>query len=155
MSNQNNQNHNRTPRDLETREVFTRAETWSPPELLPEPVREAGWEYRYIRTAMHGVDDHMNVNSARREGWEPVQASEQPHIAAFNDKGAVNGTIEIGGLMLCKAPTEFLKKRQEYFRSMTRNAQQAVDNSLMKENDARMPLFNQRKTKVTFGSGGE
>ena len=29
----------------------------------------------------------------------------------------------------------------------------SVDNSLMRENDPRMPLFNDRKTKVTFGKG--
>ena len=34
------------------------------------------------------------------------------------------------------------------------NAQiHSVDNSLMRENDPRMPLFNERKTKVTFGKG--
>lgn len=143
----------RTPRDEETREVFTRPESWSPPELLPEPKRTQGWEYRYIRTALHGDDDYMNVSRARREGWEPVQASEQPHIAALSDQGRGHGNIEIGGLMLCKAPTEFVKQRDKYYRDMSRQAQVAVDQTLMKEQDARMPLFKESKTKVSFGSG--
>jgi hypothetical protein len=147
-------NHNRTPRDEETREVFTRPESWAPPELLPQPKQEPGWEYRYIRTALQGEDDYQNINRARREGWEPVQASEQPHIVAFSDKGAAHGNIEIGGLMLCKAPAEFVRQRNEYYRNMSRQAQQAVDQNLMKENDSRMPLFQERKTKVSFGSGG-
>jgi len=29
----------------------------------------------------------------------------------------------------------------------------AVDNNFMRENDPRMPLFNERKSKVTFGNG--
>jgi hypothetical protein len=29
----------------------------------------------------------------------------------------------------------------------------SVDNNLMRENDPRMPLFNERKTNVTFGKG--
>jgi len=29
----------------------------------------------------------------------------------------------------------------------------SVDNNLMRENDPRMPLFNDRKSKVTFGKG--
>lgn len=144
---------NRTPRDEDTRDTFTRPETWSPPEMLPAPKKEPGWEYRYIRTSLQGEDDPQNVSRARREGWEPVQASEQPHLQVFSDKGSKDGTIEIGGLMLCKAPTEFIKKRDAYYRNMAANAQASVDNSLMKEQDARMPLFQERKSKVSFGSG--
>lgn len=148
-----NDRHNRTPREDETRDVFVRPETWSPPELLPEPKKLPGWEYRYIRTALLGDDDPTNVNRARREGWEPVQMSEQPHIAGFSDRGAGKGNIEIGGLMLCKAPTEFVQKRNEYYRAMSRQAQQSVDQTLMKENDSRMPLFKESKSKVSFGNG--
>jgi hypothetical protein len=31
---------------------------------------------------------------------------------------------------------------------------EAVDNTLMRQNDPRMPLFNERKTTNSFGKGG-
>jgi len=151
----NNQKDVRAPRELDTREAFSRPETWAPPELLPTPMPEEGYVFRWVRTATLGVDDAMNVNSKRREGFSPVPAEEQPGIAANSDtRSKYKGCIEIGGLLLCKAPVEFMRQRAAYYEAQTRNAQQAVDNSLMKENDPRMPMFKEGKTKITFGSGG-
>ena len=59
----------------------------------------------------------------------------------------------IGGLMLCKAPKELVEERNEYFAEQSRAQTTSVNNNLMRENDPRMPLFNERKTKVTFGNG--
>ena len=61
--------------------------------------------------------------------------------------------IVIGGLLLCKAPTELVKERNDYYAHQNRSQMVAVDNNLMRENDPRMPLFNERKTTVTFGKG--
>ena len=61
--------------------------------------------------------------------------------------------IEIGGLLLCKTPTEFVNQRNSYYQGMTESQTRAVDNSFMKENDPRMPLFNERKSTVSFGKG--
>ena len=61
--------------------------------------------------------------------------------------------IEIGGLLLCKTPTEFVNQRNSYYQNMTESQTRAVDNSFMKENDPRMPLFNERKSTVSFGKG--
>lgn len=151
-----NQRHDRTPRDLDTRDQFKRPETWTPPEMLPMPLPRAGWEHRWVRTATMGQDDPMNINRSRRDGWEPVKATEYPEIAVMSDTNSrFPDSIEVGGLLLCKAPTAFIEKRNAHFAAMTRNAQQAVDNSLMKEEDRRMPLFRDRQSKTTFGSGGE
>jgi hypothetical protein len=68
-----------------------------------------------------------------------------------HDKFADN--IVIGGLMLCKAPTEMIQERTEWFENQTRAQMQSVDNNLMRQSDPRMPLFNERKTQVTFGKG--
>jgi len=59
----------------------------------------------------------------------------------------------IGGLMLCKAPSEMVEQRTDHFQHQTDSQMNSVDNNLMRENDPRMPLFNDRKTKVTFGKG--
>src|SRR6266404_3705305 len=129
----------RQSRESDTRESFSRPETWAPPETLPTPEPQEGWVFRWVRTATLGVEDMMNVSSKRREGFSPVPAEEQPQIAANSDPRAKHkGCIEIGGLLLCKAPVEFMRQRFAYYETQTRNAQQAVDNNLMKENDPRM-----------------
>jgi hypothetical protein len=61
--------------------------------------------------------------------------------------------IVIGGLMLCKTPTDFVEDRNKFFNTQAADQMRTVDNNLMRENDPRMPLFNERKTKVTFGRG--
>ena len=55
--------------------------------------------------------------------------------------------------MLCKAPSELVEERTDYYDLQARSQMESVDNNLMRENDPRMPLFNDRKTKVTFGKG--
>jgi hypothetical protein len=55
--------------------------------------------------------------------------------------------------MLCKAPKEMIEERNAYYNDQAQAQMTSVDNSLMRENDPRMPLFNERKTKVTFGKG--
>ena len=61
--------------------------------------------------------------------------------------------VVIGGLMLCKAPQELVEERTAHFKQQTDGQIQSVDNNLMRENDPRMPLFHDRKSKVTFGKG--
>jgi hypothetical protein len=61
--------------------------------------------------------------------------------------------IVIGGLMLCKAPSELVDERNDYYHQQSKAQMESVDNNLMRENDPRMPLFNERSTKVTFGNG--
>jgi hypothetical protein len=51
------------------------------------------------------------------------------------------------------APEEMVLARQEYFNRSSQKLMESVDNSFMRNNDARMPLFNERKTSVTRGPG--
>ena len=145
---------NRLDRELETRERTTRKKAWQRPETLPSPNPEPGYTYRWIRTSTHGQVDATNVSSKLREGWEPVKATDHPEITLVtieNEKFKDN--VVIGGLMLCKAPIELVEERTEHFKEQTSNQIKSVDNNLMRENDPRMPLFNERKSKVTFGKG--
>lgn len=144
----------RTPRELETRGEFQRAAAWSPAQLLPEFQKVPGWSYRWIRTSMLGQADAMNVSSKMREGWEPVQLADHPEmkLLATSDT-ASKGTIEIGGLMLCKIPEEFMKQRDAHYRKLTQDQTNAIDNNFMKESDGRMPLFKENKSSTSFGSG--
>jgi len=145
---------NRTDRELTTRDRTARRKSWARPELLPTPNPEPGYEFHWVRVSTMGQADPMNVSSKLREGWEPVKASDHPEIVTMgveNDRFKDN--VVIGGLMLCKTPTEFVEDRNQYFQQQADAQMNAVDNNFMRENDPRMPLFRERSTKVTFGSG--
>jgi hypothetical protein len=145
---------NRDSREEDTRESGERQQFWKPPELLPEPKRQAGYEYRWIRVATLGDVDATNVSSKLREGWEPCKAKDHPEIfLAAIEQPRFKDNIVIGGLMLCKAPSEMVAQRKEYYEKQTQSQMHSVDNNLMNESDERMPIFNERETKVTFGSG--
>lgn len=145
---------NRTPRDIETRSLKERPKQWMPPELLPEPDKQAGYTYRWVRTATLNVADPTNMSKMFTEGWEPVSVEEQPQYKWLsNPTGYFKGSIEIGGLLLCKIPTEFMTQRQAHYDKMTREQMEGADNNYMRQNDSRMPLFNERRSKTTFGKG--
>lgn len=144
----------RTPREAETREKAVRAQTWAPPVLLPDPTPEEGYVFRWIRLSTLGAPDPMNISSKTREGWEPVKASMHPEVALMGTSGnRFTDSIEVGGLLLCKMPSEMAKQRDEYYANQAKQQMTSVDNNLMRENDPRMPLFNQRRSEVTFGKG--
>jgi hypothetical protein len=145
---------NRKERALETREKSARQMTWQRPETLPSPNPEAGWDYRWIRVSTRGEMDPSNVSVKLREGWEPVKAADHPEIELVAiENGRFKDNIVIGGLMLCRAPTEMLRQRADYFNNQVKNQLESVDNNLMKENNPKMPLFSERKSSVTFGTG--
>ena len=144
----------RIPRELTNRQQSTRVEAWKPPELLPEPDKQPGYRYRWIRVSTNGQADPRNLSAKLREGWEPVLASEQPKFELLVDPTSrYQDKIEIGGLLLCKTPAEFVQQRNDHYANVTESQTKAVDNSFMKDNDPRMPLFKESASKVTFGSG--
>ena len=143
----------RIPREVSNRQQDERPKAWTPPELLPEPDKQAGYAYRWIRTSMMNAADPRNVSSKLREGWEPVTIEEQPKFRLLADPDSrFKGSIEIGGLLLCKAPEEMVEQRAKYEADQTAAQAEAVDNSFMRQNDARMPLFSEKKSTVTFGN---
>ena len=143
----------RIPREVSNRQQEERPKAWTPPELLPEPDKQAGYAYRWIRTSMMNAADPRNVSSKLREGWEPVTIEEQPKFRLLADPDSrFKGSIEIGGLLLCKAPEEIVEQRMKYEADQTAAQADAVDNSFMRQNDARMPLFSEKKSTVTFGN---
>jgi len=145
---------NRKPREIETRQQSVRPEAWKPPELLPEPDKQAGFAYRWIRVSTLNNADPRNLSAKLREGWEPVRAEEQPKFQLLIDPNSrFKDNIEIGGLLLCKTPDEFVRQRNEYYKVQGDQQMEAVDNTLMRQSDPRMPLFNERKTTDSFGKG--
>ena len=144
----------RTTREVATRANFERPKQWMPPELLPEPDKEAGYAYRWIRVSMLNQADPRNLSSKIREGWEPVRIEEQPKFKLLLDPNSrFKDNIEIGGLLLCKAPEEFIDQRSDHYRKQTKAQTEAVDNNLMRQSDPRMPLFQEKKSSSSFGKG--
>jgi len=145
---------NRIDREQTTREKTVRKRGWQRPEVLPSPDPEPGYDFKWVRVSTQGTVDATNVSSKLREGWEPVKADDHPEITMVTvENERFKDNVVIGGLMLCKAPQELSEERNNYYEQQTDAQITSVDNSLMRENDPRMPLFNERKTKVTFGKG--
>ena len=144
----------RKSREADTRAVFTRPEAWRPPETLPSPDNRPGWTHRWIRLSTNGIEDPGNISSKLREGYEPCKAEDYPEMMLHaTTEGRFKGNIEVGGLMLCRIPSEFLEQRAAYYANMNKNQMESVDHNFLRESDARMPLFSEKKSKVTFGSG--
>ena len=144
----------RLPRDMQSRERSERPKSWRPPELLPQIDQDPNYSYRYVRSSTMGTPDPMNISTKFREGWEPVKASEHPEAFVMPDPNSrFKDAIEAGGLILCKTPKQFTEDRDAYYQEQTEQAMASVDNNFMRENDPRMPLFKDKKTKVTFGKG--
>ena len=145
---------NRLTRELETRATQQRPKQWAPAELLPEPDKQAGYSYRWIRVATLGKADPKNLSAKLREGWETVKIEEQPKFQLLVDPDSrFKDSIEIDGLLLCKTPTEFVAQRAAHYARQTQAQTDSVDNNLMRQSDARMPLFKESKSTTSFGKG--
>jgi len=146
----------RIPREFESRAKAERPKAWLPPQTLPDPNPEPGYAFRWIRISTLGNSDPSNVSAKLREGWEPVKASDHPEVHVMGTgSGRFPDSIEVGGLLLCKTPIEFVEQRNSYYQRQAEGQMQSVDNSFMRENDPRMPLFNERRSEVKFGRGSQ
>ena len=145
---------NRIARELESRSNKERPKTWQPASTLPEPDKQPGYAYRWVRVSSLGQHDARNISSKFREGWEPVRIEEQPQFKAIVDsKSEFKDNIEVAGLLLCKIPEELMDQRKEYYARKNRAQIESVDNNFMRENDPRMPLYSEKKSKTSFGKG--
>lgn len=144
----------RIPRDFETRAKAERPLQWKPAELLPDPTPAPGYVYRWIRLSTLGKADPRNISSKFREGWEPVKVADHPELQGMGDENVrFPGTLEIGGLVLCRTPKELVDQRNDFYLKQATGQMDSVDNTFMRESDPRMPLFKQRRSEVTFGRG--
>ena len=147
---------NRLARELTDRESTQRKQSWAPASLLPDPAPSKDWKFRWVRTSVTGQADPMNVSAKLREMWVPVKAEDHPELQMYNDPASTSrfkGNIEVGGLLLCKAPINMVEQRNAYFSNQTQQQIEAVDNTFMRQADARMPLYKERKSAVSFGRG--
>lgn len=142
----------RAPR--KTREQTERPKVWQPASTLPEPDKLPGYVYRWVRVSTLGQNDARNISSKTREGWEPVRIEEQPKFRMMTDPDSrFKDNVEVAGLLLCKAPKELMDQRKDYFAKKNHAQMESVDSNFMRESDSRMPLFKERRSTTSFGSG--
>jgi len=145
---------NRLQREMTARVMDERPKKWMPAEMLPEPDKQPGYAYRWIRVSTLNAPDPRNVSGKLREGWEPVSVEEQPKFRLMTDPTSrFKDNIEIGGLLLCKTPQEFVEQRDAHFASQAQAQVEAVDNTMMRQSDPRMPMFKERRSTTSFGKG--
>ena len=149
---ENNNEDKRTSRASQTREKTSQKKVWTPPSSLDAPPAPDGYHHRWIRAETMGFDDSKNMAGRIRSGYELVRADAYPGSQYQTvTEGKYKGVIGVGGLLLAKVPEEIVKSREEYFNNMTQDANDAIENDLMKEQHPGMPINAERQSRVTFG----
>ena len=139
-----------TRKQAERAQEVRATQMYAPPSLLPFPDPEPGYVFRYVATHVMGQSDPSNVSKRYREGWVPCKATDYPELMLSAN---AEGNVEIGGLMLCKMSAEQSKARDEYYAAQASAQMESVDNHFMRNNDPRMPLFKDKTSSTTRGSG--
>ena len=150
---------NRTSRASEEKKEV-RIKPWTPPSSLDAPPTPDGYVHRWIRTESMGFQDTANVSKKMREGWEFVRAEEiknqlGDHAYPVIAQGTYAGLIGVAGLVLGRIPIEIAKSRAEYFKQITQDQVNSVDNDVLKEQRPEMPMNISRQSRVTFGGGNK
>jgi len=142
----------RTSRASQTRAKTEKPKVWTPPSSLDAPPAPDGYHHRWIRAEIMGFDDTKNMAGRLRSGYELVRADQYPESDYPTIKeGKYKGVIGVGGLLLARISVEIVKARDEYFRKITQDKDDAIESDLLKDQHPSMPLNAERQTRVTFG----
>lgn len=150
------QTQDRTQRDQDDRAAEERVTSWAPPTLLPVPEPREGYDFRWVRASMLGSGDTANISSKFREGWTPVLAKDFPELQVIPDHDSrFPENIEIGGLILCMAPSRLINQRREHQMRKAAAQIESVDRNYMRESDPRMPVLPSERQSRTSRFGNE
>lgn len=148
---------NRNSRESEAHDKESRRKPWRPVRRLETPPAPPGYTYRWIRESMLGQEDRANVSRRLREGWELVRGTDLPsdwELPTADDQSRHAGIVYNEGLLLAKIPNETVKERREYYQGKSRDAVDALDNSMFSETrrDGKYVKYDpQRDSRVSFG----
>lgn len=138
-----------------TREEGMRIQSYRPPSKLDMPTpHDPDIVFKYVRVSIRNMDDQSNWKAKLADHWEPVRADEYPEFMGpthENDGSRFAGCIGSGDLVLMQNHRQNVDARNRYYREQTERQMIGVDNDLMKEEDARMPIFRERKSSHTSG----
>ena len=119
--------------------------------MLPDPLPRDGFSFKWVRTGSRGTADKTNYQKRVREGWEPVDVSEYPELVAEVGAEEHAGKVEVGGLILCKMPSEMVEQRREHYARRTTAEVEGADQNYMRDSDERMRKFTEKTRQVVFG----
>ena len=142
----------KTSRASQTRAKTAQKVVWTPPSSLDAPPAPAGFHHRWISAETMGFDDSKNMAGRIRSGYELVRADAYPgsDYPVMNE-GKYKGIIGVGGLLLARIPEEIVKARDDYFKKVTQDKDEAIESDLLKDQHPSMPINAERQTRVTFG----
>ena len=109
-----------------------------------------GW----LRMTLKGVDDVKHLGKKLQEGWVFVDLAEVPEMSATSvvrDEGRYAGVVCRGDVGLAKIPTGKYEARSKFYRDKSKAMNNAIDAQLMGNNNSRMPISNNSKSKVVTG----
>lgn len=143
----------RTPRTLETRQHSERERVWQESSILPEPLPQDGWVFKWCRSESRNQSDHRTYQKRLREGWEPVNAADHPEMMVDLklDGTRTGGLVEVGGLILCRMPIEMVEQRRRYYADKTRKITDAAEDNYLRDSDERMKKVAEKRRQVVFG----
>jgi len=147
----------RNSRDSEAHDKESRRKPWRPVRRLETPPAPPGYTYRWIRESMLGQEDRANVSRRLREGWELVRGTDLPsdwELPTADDQSRHAGIVYNEGLLLAKIPTETVDERRDYYQGKSRDAVDALDNSMFNDSrrDGKYVKYDpQRDSRVSFG----
>ena len=142
----------KTSRASQTRAKQEKPKVWTPPSSLDAPPAPDGYRHRWIRAESMGFDDTKNITGKLRSGWELVRADEYPNEDYPSiQTGKYSGVIGVGGLVLARISEELAQSREQYYKQINADRNEAVENDVLKEQHPSMPINQDRQTRVTFG----
>ena len=109
-----------------------------------------GW----LRMTLKGVDDVKHLGKKMQEGWVFIDLAEVPEMSATSvvrDEGRYAGVVCRGDVGLAKIPTGKYEARSKFYRDKSTAMNQAIEAQLMGNNNSRMPISNNSKSKVVTG----
>ncbi len=127
-----------------------RPKEYKPPSSLDAPQAPDGFRHRWIRVESMGFNDTKNIHGRLRSGYELVRADEydtEEYPVVLDGKYA--GVIGVGGLLLARIPEELAQQRMDYQRRQTEGQDEAIENDLLRDQDKRLPISVDRKSKHT------
>jgi hypothetical protein len=109
-----------------------------------------GW----LRMTLKGVDDVKHIGKKMQEGWVFVDLADVPEMSATSvvrDEGRYAGVVCRADVGLAKIPTGKYEARSKFYRDKSKAMNNAIDAQLMGNNNSRMPISNNSKSKVVTG----
>ena len=109
-----------------------------------------GW----LRMTLKGKDDVKHIGKKLQEGWVFVDLADVPEMSATSvvkDEGRYAGVVCRGDVGLAKITTGKYEARSKVYRYKSTAINQAIEAQLMGNNNSRMPISNNSKSKVVTG----